>query len=95
MMIPPDPPDARRPPQMSGHESQSFDGPRLFRYVETGTLPLRNMLAVYDSSLNLLIIDRTLFGKLTPEDQRRTLCTQQSSLTVDLSNFTINNIRRS
>jgi hypothetical protein len=38
---------------------------RLMRYVEPGTLPGENLLAVYDKSINLLIIDREKFETLT------------------------------
>lgn len=38
---------------------------RLFRYVEPGTLPAANLLAVYVESQNLLIIDREHFERLS------------------------------
>jgi len=62
------------------------DGPpRLMRYVEPGTLPGTNLLAIYDKAQNLLIIDRELFERLTDTERSITLRTTQSFLEVDLS----------
>jgi hypothetical protein len=54
--------------------------PRLERFVEPGTLPGVNLLALYDAKQNLVIINRELFDKLSREDQRKTLRTQQPAL---------------
>lgn len=54
------------------------DGPaRLIRYVEPGTLPSANLLAIYIKSQNLLIIDREHFERLDWLDKHRLLRTQQ------------------
>ena len=61
------------------------DGPaRLMRYVEPGTLPGANLLAIYDKAQNLLIIDRELFERLTETERSITLRTQQSFLEIEL-----------
>ena len=39
---------------------------RIFRYVEPGTLPSRDIVSLYDEAMNLLIIDKQNFEKLTP-----------------------------
>ena len=55
-----------------------IDGPaRLMRYVEPGTLPGKNILAIYDKDNNLLIIDREKFGTLTKLEQRALLRTHE------------------
>lgn len=61
------------------------DGPpRLIRFVEPGTLPDKNLLAIYVKSDNLLIVDRKLYDTLSPVQQKLTLRTHKSSLTVDV-----------
>lgn len=60
------------------------DGPaRLFRYVEPGTLPGANLLAIYVKHQNLLIIDRELFNQLTDTERHLVLRTQEPSLEVE------------
>lgn len=49
--------------------------PRLFRYVERGTLPAPDLLALYDPSQNLVIIDKVLFAGLAEHDKRQVLRT--------------------
>lgn len=66
------------------------DLPRLFRYVEPGAMPGLDLLAIYDAGMNLLIINRYLFDQLSEEDKRATLRTHETSLVVDLRNFTVN-----
>lgn len=52
------------------------DGPaRIIRYVEPGTLPSANLLAIYDKSQNLLIIDREHFERLDWIDRHQLLRT--------------------
>jgi hypothetical protein len=52
------------------------DGPaRLMRYVEPGTLPGRNILAIYDKTINLLIIDREKFNTLSDVEKKLLLRT--------------------
>jgi hypothetical protein len=59
------------------------DGPaRLFRYVAPGTLPAANLLAIYDKTKNLLIIDREHFERLSDVERHRVLRTQRSYLEV-------------
>jgi hypothetical protein len=60
---------------------------RIFRYVEPGTLPSRDLVSIYDKSQNLLIIDRANFAKLTDTDRHRVLRTHQPAL--ELSHFGI------
>jgi hypothetical protein len=60
------------------------DGPaRLIRYVDPGTLPGLDILALYDRTTNLLIIDRVHFAKLTETEKQLTLKTQRSCLTAE------------
>ena len=42
---------------------------RLLRFVEPGTLPDADLVAVYDEPNNLVIIDRELFEQLKSVDQ--------------------------
>jgi hypothetical protein len=42
---------------------------RLIRYVEPGTLPTKDLMALYDKGQNLLIIDRAHFEKLSRAEQ--------------------------
>ena len=58
--------------------------PRLMRYVEPGSLPGTDLLAVLDPKLNLLIINRALFELLSKEDQHRVLRTQKTSISVTM-----------
>ena len=59
------------------------DGPpRLIRYVDRGTLPAANLLAVYDKSQNLLIIDREHFERLDWAQKHITLRTHRPFLEV-------------
>ncbi len=59
------------------------DGPpRVMRYVLPGTLPGRDLLALYDKSKNLLIIDRDHFDRLPPYEQRAVLRTHHSALRI-------------
>lgn len=54
------------------------DGPaRIIRYVEPGTLPAANLLAIYDKSQNLLIIDRDHFERLDWIDKHQLLRTHR------------------
>lgn len=57
--------------------------PRLFRYVEPGTLPAKNLLALYDKGQNLLIIDRDYFSKLSETEQHLVLRTQRPFLEIE------------
>jgi hypothetical protein len=75
---------------MKSSPAPATELPRLMRYVDAGAMPGPNLLALYDKGQNLLVINRTLYEQLTLEDQRTTLRTHRTSLTVDLSNFTIN-----
>jgi hypothetical protein len=59
---------------------------RLIRYVEPGTLPGINLLAVLDKKANLLIIDKVLFERLTDTERQLVLKTQQPFLEVDFAN---------
>ncbi|WP_454627710.1 hypothetical protein [Bradyrhizobium cenepequi] len=60
------------------------DGPaRLIRFVEPGTLPAANFLAVYVESQNLVIIDREHFERLSDYDRRQVLRTQQPYLEIE------------
>lgn len=56
---------------------------RIIRYVEAGTLPATNLLALYDKSQNLLIIDREYFEKLSDTEQHIVLRTQKSFLEIE------------
>lgn len=56
--------------------------PRLIRYVERGTLPNTNLLAIYDKSQNLLIIDREHFARLDWAQKHLTLRTHRPFLEV-------------
>ena len=56
---------------------------RLFRYVEPGTLPSRDIISLYDKSSNLLIIDRVNFAKLTPMQKHLVLRTHEPCIEVD------------
>ncbi len=56
--------------------------PRLIRYVEPGTLPAANLLALYDKSQNLLIIDREHFERLDWIDRHCTLRTHHPYLEI-------------
>lgn len=59
------------------------DGPpRLFRYVEPGTLPSRDLLSIYDKTQNLLIIDRAHFAKLSDVEKHFVLRTQQPFIEI-------------
>lgn len=55
---------------------------RLMRFVAPGTLPAANLLAIYDYSQNLVIIDREHFDRLTEWDRRETLRTHHPYLEV-------------
>lgn len=57
--------------------------PRLERYVEAGTLPGENLVALFDPANNLLVINRDLFEKLQPTDKHRVLRTRKTSLSVN------------
>lgn len=57
--------------------------PRIIRYVDAGTLPATNLLALYDKGANLLIIDRDYFGKLSATEQHIVLRTQKSFLEIE------------
>lgn len=60
------------------------DGPaRIIRYVEPGTLPAANLLAIYDKSQNLLIIDRDHFERLDWIDKHLTLRTHKPFLEIE------------
>jgi hypothetical protein len=60
------------------------DGPaRLIRYVEPGTLPAANLLAIYDKTQNLLIIDRDHFERLDWIDRHLTLRTHRPYLEIE------------
>lgn len=59
------------------------DGPpRLERYVEAGTMPGKDLVALFDPKTNLLVINRELFDRLQKTDQHRVLRTQKTSLSV-------------
>ena len=59
------------------------DGPaRLFRYVEPGTLPADNLLAILIKEKNLLIIDREYFERLSDTEQHLVLRTQRPFLEI-------------
>jgi hypothetical protein len=59
------------------------DGPaRIFRYVDRGTLPDANLLAIYDKSQNLLIIDRGHFARLTDIEKRFVLRTHRPFIEI-------------
>lgn len=54
------------------------DGPaRIIRYVEPGTLPAAKLLAIYDHTQNLLIIDREHFQRLDWLDRHKLLRTHK------------------
>jgi hypothetical protein len=57
--------------------------PRLVRYVESGTLPGRDLLCLYDKTTNLLVIDRDWFNELPEVDQHMVLRTQMNFLCID------------
>jgi hypothetical protein len=56
---------------------------RLFRFVERGTLPSRNLIAIYVEKDNLLIIDREHYEKMTSVEQKQLLRTHSASTLVD------------
>ncbi len=58
--------------------------PRLIRFVDPGTLPGIDLLAVWCPKDNLLVINRELFNLLTPAQKAQTLRTQQTSLTAKM-----------
>lgn len=57
--------------------------PRVIRYVATGSLPGRRLLAIYDYNKNLLIVDRALFGRLNKDQQRYVLRTQATAIEME------------
>jgi hypothetical protein len=56
---------------------------RIIRYVLPGTLPVRDLLALYDKSANLLIVDKDHFERLSDEDREVVLRTQESALMIE------------
>ena len=56
---------------------------RVIRYVLPGTLPARDLLALYDKSANLLIVDKDHFERLSDEDREVVLRTQESALMIE------------
>jgi hypothetical protein len=60
------------------------DGPaRIFRFVESGTLPSLKLLCVLDAKQNLLIIDREKFFKLNKVQQNAVKRTHALSITLE------------
>jgi hypothetical protein len=60
------------------------DGPpRLIRYVERGTLPGVGLRALYDSTMNLLIVDRVWFEGLGWADKHQVLRTHKPYLDTE------------
>lgn len=49
--------------------------PRIFRFVEPGTIPARGVVALLDTSKNLLIIDKEKFSQLNEMHQQIVLTT--------------------
>jgi hypothetical protein len=49
---------------------------RIFRWVEPGTLPGRKLIAIYDATKNLLIIDKEKYALLDWYEQACLLRTQ-------------------
>jgi len=58
---------------------------REVRFVEPGTLPGAELLALFDHTKNLLIVDRKLFSSLSENDQERVLNTQSPNITIKWS----------
>ena len=56
---------------------------RIFRYVEPGTLPSREIISLYDETSNLLIIDKANFEKLTQVQKHLVLRTHEPCIEVD------------
>jgi hypothetical protein len=55
---------------------------RIFRYVEPGTLPSRNLLCVYDRSQNLLVIGKEKFAQLSDTERHLVLRTHRPFIEV-------------
>jgi hypothetical protein len=59
------------------------DGPaRIMRYVEPGSLPGSDTLAILDKSKNLLLIDRELFDRLDEIDKHQVLRSRTAVLKI-------------
>lgn len=56
---------------------------RIIRFVEPGVLPVHTMVAAWDSSTNVLRVDRALFAMLTREQQSHVMKTRESYVEVD------------
>ena len=56
---------------------------RIFRYVEPGTLPSRDIVSLYSKEANLLIIDKANFEKLSPMQKHLVLRTHEPCIEVD------------
>jgi hypothetical protein len=56
---------------------------RIIRFVLPGTLPARDLLALYDKSTNLLIVDKDHFERLSDEDREVVLRTDDSALLIE------------
>jgi hypothetical protein len=55
---------------------------RIFRYVEPGTLPSSDLLAIYDKTQNLLLIDREHFERLSDIERHLVLRTHRPFLEI-------------
>lgn len=53
--------------------------PRLYRFVQHGTMPCENILWLYDNETNLLLINQQHYDKLNPSDQRKVLNTTRGA----------------
>jgi hypothetical protein len=55
--------------------------PRLIRYVEEGTIPIRDCVSIFDESRNLVIINKDVF-ELLDDEQKETIIRTEAKTTV-------------